>query len=260
MKEITTNRGNKMETTSNQHEQPHIGSAFDLLPKSWNLVKKHWQLFAFVNIPLLFSAVSDILSPTSYFGALGGRLPNTMPTYDQIADNLGGIILISIAVFLIGGFFYTMAVALELRTVDSQESTPNQLATIGKKFWLREIGLLIVSGLIVIAGLILFIVPGIFAFIRLYMGPYIMIDKDLGIIDSIKASNQLTKENMRPVMAVIGVFLLVSFGLSLLEIFPIFGVIVSTVVGIGISLITALRYREITKLSAHQNPAEPVKF
>lgn len=238
-----------MEATDN-HQNGHIGSAFDLLPKSWKLVKEHWQLFAFVNIPLLLSALSDILSPNSYYGALGGRLPNTMPTYDDIADNLGAIFLVSIVIFLIGMFFYTMALALELRTVDGQESSPDQLVSIGKKFWLREIGLLIVSGLIVLIGLILFIVPGIFAIIRIYMAPYIMIDKDLGIIDSIKASNQLAKKNMGPVAAVIGVFILISFALSLLEIFPIFGVIVSTIAGIGFSLIIALRYREITAPSA----------
>lgn len=234
-----------MESSPNQATKPKVGSAFDLPAKSWNIVKKHWQLFAFVNAITILGALGSILSPNSYLATMGGRVPEAIST-DEIMSNAGVILISGVAFLLASTFFYVMAMVLALRTIDDQPSTPSQLFSIGSKFWLREIGLFIVVGLIILVGLILFIVPGIFAIIRLYMSSYILIDRDLGIIESIKASNQLAKDNMGPVTAVIGVYILISIALGLLEIIPVFGIIVSTVAAIGFSLIVALRYRELT--------------
>ncbi len=39
------------------------GSAFDLLGKSYNIVKENWQIFAVVNIFAIIYAVLDAMNP-----------------------------------------------------------------------------------------------------------------------------------------------------------------------------------------------------
>ena len=43
-----------------------VGSVFDLLGKSYRIVKENWQLFAVVNIFTVLYAVMDALNPGDY--------------------------------------------------------------------------------------------------------------------------------------------------------------------------------------------------
>jgi len=52
---------------------------------------------------------------------------------------------------------------------------------------------MILLGLILIAGFILLIIPGIILGIRLYYTPFVLIEQKLGAIDAIKASWEMTR-------------------------------------------------------------------
>jgi uncharacterized membrane protein len=54
----------------------------------------------------------------------------------------------------------------------------------------------LLTGLIAVGGLILLIIPGIYLGLRLKFAAYLVIDKNLGPVDALKASWQMTKGNV----------------------------------------------------------------
>ncbi len=60
---------------------------------------------------------------------------------------------------------------------------------------LKYIGASILEGLIVLAGFLFFIIPGIYLAVKLSMTTYVVVDKKAGPIDAIKSSYEITKGN-----------------------------------------------------------------
>ena len=79
------------------------------------------------------------------------------------------------------------------------------------------------------------------------MAPYHMVDKNLGIMDAIKQSNEQAKGKMSKIYAAIGVIILISLLASIVGSVPILGPLAGAVITIGFSLILALRYQELKK-------------
>lgn len=77
----------------------------------------------------------------------------------------------------------------------------------GLPFALRIFLMQILTVLIILGGLLLLIVPGVIAFQRLLLAQYYLIDQDLGIIDSLKASWADAKEFPGALWGLIGVIL-----------------------------------------------------
>jgi uncharacterized membrane protein len=132
---------------------------------------------------------------------------------------------------------------LMLKVVDGHKADIKDLYTypnIAMKV-VRNIVAGILVGLAVLGGLILFIIPGIYVAVRLMFFTYYIVDKDAGVMDSLKMSWNLTKGG------VINLFLL-----SLLFIFVNF--IGALLFGIGLAvtmpltfLATAVLYRKFQK-------------
>ncbi len=245
---------------SKDAKEAKVGSVFDLPEKSWQLVKKNWQMFAVVNILSLLSAVLAIFSDPpkdeqnyQTFGSAGNMLlgPGLAP-----AIGLGIIVILAFIVASI--FLLAMSTSLELRSSKNETPSFDTLFQTAKKFWLRQLGLFIVMGIIITIGLILLIVPGIYAIGRLIFAPYLMFDKDLGIVDSLKASANLTKGNAGPVWAAIGLTILFGVGAGIIGAFPVIGELLSTLIMIAFSLIIVLRYRELK--AAFPGKAKPADF
>jgi uncharacterized membrane protein len=154
-----------------------------------------------------------------------------------------------LVLFFIIMFFYAMSTRLELLAAKGKRPGLQELIDAGWKYWLRLSGLLLISILIIFIGLILLIVPGVIAFGRLIFAHYVMVDKDLGIADSIKESNRLVKGRASFVWGAIGVMVLVSLAAAILGEIPILGGALAAIVGIGFSLIIVLRYLQIKKVA-----------
>lgn len=132
---------------------------------------------------------------------------------------------------------------LVLKIVDGKKAALSDLYTYsnaGIKV-LRNIVAGLIVGFLVVIGLIFFIIPGIYIGVRLMFFTYYIVDKDAGIIDSIKKSWELTKS---------GVINLFFFGLILLFI-NFLGMLFF---GIGLAitmpltfLATAIVYRKFQK-------------
>lgn len=237
-----------------------IGSVFDLPEKSWNLVKKNWQMFAVVNILSLLSGVLAIFSDPP-------KEENNLNFFEStssllLGPGLGffiGLGVIIVLAFIVASIFLlAMSTSLELRASKNEKPSFDTLFQTAKKFWLRQLGLFIVMGFIITIGLILLIVPGIYAIGRLIFAPYLMFDKDLGIIDSLKASANLTKGNAGPVWASIGLTILFGIGAGIVGSLPLIGELLSTIIIIAFSLILVLRYRELK--AAFPGKAKPADF
>lgn len=246
------------EITKNQPAK--VGSVFDLPGKSIKIVKENWKLFALVNILSIISALFQLNNAKPWedrnfsetFSSAGFGNYN-----ENFTEILGGIAIVGLIVFILTFFLYAMATSLEIRTSNGEKPSFDAIFSDAKRFWLRQIALILVCGFIIVIGLFLLIVPGIIAISRLIMAPYVMFDKKLGIFDSIKASNELAKGNFVAIWSVLIVFILLSILLSaLLGLIPFIGSLLGAIASIGISLMLVLRYRELqSKKSIIAKPA-----
>lgn len=227
-----------------------LGSAFDLLPKSWEIVKKNWQTFAILYSLTLLSAFLGSLpgyEEDGYTGFTGAPLNEFSGL--QLSAALGAGLLTFLIIAAVFILLYAMTTILEVRATEGKTPTVGLLFEEANKnwLWLRLVGLALLSVLILIVGLILLIIPGIIAYGRIIMAPYHMIDKDLGVIDALKASNQMAKEFPGKVWAAIGVTILVTIAVGILGVIPVLGTIAGTLLAIAWSLVIVLRYQQLKK-------------
>ncbi len=215
-------------------------SAFDLVPRSFELVSKNLPLFALVSsAPLLMTVLSAVnskevevgssLSPGLLFQSALGMAP-------AVALILGIISLV----------LQTMALGLVLKAAQDKTANLNELTETARKFTLKYLGLSILSGLVIVLGFVLLIVPGFIAITRLFLASYVMVSENLGVVESMKRSSELSKGNAGAIWGVIGVTILLGIiGQILGFISPVVGAVVASLLGIGYSVAPAIRYLEL---------------
>lgn len=242
-------KGSEKMSDINQKANSDVGSVFDLPRKSFELVKNNWEMFAFVNIVALLSAFVSIFNKD--IPSYGNFSTNTLTDNDILTGtDLWVITIVGLLVALVSIFFYSMTVGLNVDTVRGKKPNIDRLLEIGKKFWLRQLALVIVLSIIIAIGLILLIIPGIIAILRLSFAPYLMYERNLGVMDSLKASAEVTKGKMGAVAAAILVTMGIGIVLGIFQGLPVLGPIIVVVGTIAFSLIIALRYAEINKSGA----------
>lgn len=232
----------------------YMPSAFDLFTPSKELVLKNiWIFGPLYAVPLIFYIHSWIWSP----------LPNQHVRFWQHSSGFssgwpGGpwpsyltftFIGFSILWFLIIAFIGTVAqIMSQAAQLDAAENKPldfKDLWAVVKKMGWRLLGLYIVMGVSIAIGLILLVIPGLILIRRFFLAPYIMIEKNQGIMDSLNESAQFSKINTGAIWGVIGVMFLI----GLANIIPIIGGLASFVFGSLYSVAPALRYQQLKKLA-----------
>lgn len=233
--------------TDNKTNSPRVGSVFELLGKSANIVKANWQMFAVVNILAILSAIGnaaganrEIESSWTYNGSQITGFSGTELT-GMLGVGLGLILLF----VLVGIFLFTMATCLEVKSSAGKKPGLSELFADGKKYFFRIIGVVLLAGLIVFGGFILFIVPGVIALGRLIMSPYHLVDKDISVTEALKQSNKQAKGRMGLIFPAIGVAILVSIAASVVGAIPILGPLAGAAISIAYSLVLALRYQQL---------------
>lgn len=229
-------------------QQAAYNSVFDLPAKSWELVWKNWQMFAVVNIFMLVNALIYSLQGTSRSDVHpeSAKYPEQiLGPVEQYILELGAALFFAFVVVNI--FLMAMSIVLQIKSSKGKQPGLQELASEGGKYWLKLFILYILIILLVVGGLILLIIPGLFAITRLAMAPYAMVDKNLGIIEAMKESNRLTKDRADKVWAAIGIALLIAFGAGVISTLPYLGPIVGSVAFIAYSLLLPLRYLELRK-------------
>jgi hypothetical protein len=130
-----------------------------------------------------------------------------------------------------------------LRAADGEKFGFWDTFKLGRKFFWRVLGLFLSMALVVAAGLILFVVPGLVMLKRYFLAPFYMIDKDLGVFDAMRASADDTAETG----GVWGILAAVVI-LSTPSLIPGIGWALATALGVLYICVPALRYREIQQV------------
>lgn len=145
----------------------------ELLRFGWEAFKK--RPWFFIGAVLLIVIISGILS---------GLAPDPVQTPSDF--------VIALAVVILNVFIEMGLVAFALKAHADIEKVTLKDLWHPQRFWQYAV-VKILTGIIVVIGLILLIVPGIIAALALIFATYLVIDKNLGPIEAIKESVRITK-------------------------------------------------------------------
>ncbi len=143
----------------------------------WQIMKKNF--FFFVGILLFIIAIQ--------------LLPVILTNIDLFASDIASIITY-LLVMLVGIIVGMGAIKISLNFCDHKKSSFSTLFSQYRLFFIYLLTTIIYS-LIVLLGFILFIIPGIYLAIRFAFFEYFIIDKKMGVIQSLKESWKITKGN-----------------------------------------------------------------
>lgn len=145
-----------------------------LIKQAWELVKKNVRLVAllmgaFVVFNIVQSAVSGIFQNSPLFS-----------------------LVISLAFSALSIFFEIGFIKIVLKLVDGVKAEFQELWAY-PQYFVNMLLSSILYGLIVVAGFILLIIPGIYLALRLQFYSFYVVDKNAGITDSLKMSWEKTR-------------------------------------------------------------------
>ncbi len=197
-------------------------ASLDSFAPAWDLLTKHiglWGalwLLGFVPVLIIgvlvamtFSVNSDVF--------VGKAVPTT--TGIDISSLLGALLVWALLAGVYSIFVYAAQLHAMLEAANNKSVSFAQAINAGKASFGRLLVLTLVMMLILAAGFIAFIIPGIILGVLLLFAPLISIDKKTGALESIRASIDLVSANVGKVV----VFILAAF---------LFAVVVTLLAGI----------------------------
>ena len=165
----------------------------EILKTAWGIFKEKmlfvWLVFAIIwGVSLFFGLLQKRVGEESIFGLL--------------------VALVSLVASII---LQLGLIRIYLDLIDKKDTKVETLFSEYQHFF-RYIVASILYGLVVIIGLIFFIVPGIYLALRYSFYSYFIIDKNVGILESLQKSSELTRGNKWKIL----LFLLVICGINIL--------------------------------------------
>jgi uncharacterized membrane protein len=179
----------------------------------WETFKQRpWLFVGSTIIILLASAVSEGIS-SAVDAAITGSV--------EEPSILGAVVNLALGTLISMG-----ATAFYLVAHDNAEAADLSLLWHPQPFW-KYLGMYILVALVIAAGLILLIVPGIIFALMFMFAPFIVIERELGPIDSMKESNRITRGHKWPLfgllllLVAINLLGLLALGVGLLVSVPV---------------------------------------
>jgi hypothetical protein len=152
----------------------------------WETFKKRpWILIGAFLLVVVISSVPGILSPHPEIGPDGEIIPQPATTW--------GLIM-SLASLVISFFVGLGLTTFSLRAHDNIATVQISDLWNPQPFW-RFVGGEILATLVIIAGFILLVVPGVIAAVGPGFVPFLLVDRPIGPVDSLKESWRITKGN-----------------------------------------------------------------
>lgn len=199
----------------------HTLSVGDSIRFAWATFKK--RPWFFVGIAAFIVLVSGIIS----------RLT---PSQDSAA-----FMLVAIGFFIsavINVFLKMGTINLLLKAHDAPSSARFGDLWAPDQFW-NYVGAAIISGVIIVIGFILLIVPGIYFALRFLFVPYLVVDRKLSPMDALKESSRITKGQK-------GALLLLLLALLALNILGAIALVVGLLVTIPMTMLSIVHaYRTL---------------
>ncbi len=185
-----------------------IGFGWDIFKRNIGFFIK-LQLFILFVIYILPSVITEVLSSIlDYLATLGGELGPSSTVQ-------GGLVVVGLVIFIFSVFItlvqWVVSMGLIKISLNFCDGVASRIRTLFEpwKLILRYIGGTILYFLIILGGLILLIVPGIIWAIKYQFYVYLIVDKKMRVLESIKKSGEITKGS---------IWLLFLFGLAVIGI------------------------------------------
>ena len=186
---------------------PHIN-------RGWELFKKHWGYV--LGVTILYLIIGNAFSLLSIVAQSNSSEPSGLSSSLDVVSNLWAI-------------FLAIGITRLYFALFDKDKEDFALLFSGLDIYLRYLGASILIGLIVVGGLILFIIPGIYFALKYQFAFYLIIDKNMRVRDSMRLSAKMTKGVKMKLLGfsfVIGLINLVGlllFGVGLLVTIPVSG-------------------------------------
>lgn len=165
------------------------------------------------------------------------------------------VFVLSILALLAALVFAPAIIQTQIASVKDQKVEFNEAFNKAKPFVLRFIGLGLLAGLVIFVGLLLLIVPGLLAIFFFSYAGYVLVDKNVGVVDSLKASYELAKEYWKVTLGLV----LVNIAISIVGYVPLIGGLASIVLTIAYFCLPAIVYTAIAGKKTAVAEAEVVK-
>jgi hypothetical protein len=224
----------KVKTTSKAQEVP---SAFSLFRPSWEGLKLNiLELVVFFLVPtaaltIYFAIVSAAASVTGNGDGIG--------TGSIVLFAVGGL-----AALIYGVLLGPAIVHIQLKSARMEKASYQSAWEVSKKFWWRFLLLSLTVGIVIFIGLLLLIVPGIIFIRRYFLSQYALIDRDLGLGASMRASDELSRGRAMSIFGIIGVDILINVP----SFIPIIGSVITFLLQIAYFCAPAIRYQQLKSL------------
>ena len=186
----------------------------NVVRRSWDVFKAHWGTLWLVII--IFAVVESVMSGLT----------------DAVTKQGGGI-LVAAAITVIGIIVSLLLriglVRITLTLADDGKASLKELY-LGSQYLLRYLFASILYGILVIVGFLLLLIPGIYWSLKYGQYRMLIVDKNLGVLDSFKESARITADKKWKILLVS----LAYAGLMILSMAPlILGVIIFGVLSSG---------------------------
>jgi hypothetical protein len=144
-------------------------------------------------------------------------------------------------IFLLALPTYALAVA------DKKQLSLSRFMQFNARKYFSAFGASLLYGLIVLGSALLLIVPAIWTIAWFSLCVLLVVDKNLGPIQALKASKELIQHHKAKVWGILGATLLLTFGSMIVLLIPYVGTVASPLLSCGIALLsataTAMLYR-----------------
>ena len=228
-------QSNQMQPSNNQNTQ--FPSVFSLYGESFDALKK-----AFVTLIRL--ALRPILALLPILLVLILQTVNTANSGSNTVINVASIIIgflsvvaaIALAIRVAPAFTYVQLEAVRGNDVDDQTALTATKEMVGNYFFAS-----LLTGLIIIGGFILLIIPGFFMLKRYILVGYHLVDHKLSVREAMDRSKQYSEKYSGAHWGLIGLQIVI----NLVTYLPLIGPIASLAMSVIYYMTPAVRYEQI---------------
>ncbi|MEK7116077.1 MAG: hypothetical protein AAB879_01640 [Patescibacteria group bacterium] len=206
--------------------QKSLPSALDLIKDSWSLFTTSWNELVKISIWFLYIGLAHF----------------ALAVLQKIAPTAETILFIPVFVaMIILEIWISVRLMRAVLAVDSGKKPDRSRAerALAWRLWLPLVLVGMLQGFIILGGIVLFILPGIFLFVAISFSQFCLIDQDLRGLKAISASYQLVKGRW---FAVLWRMFATGF---------IFGLGVMIVVGVLLAILAALAGQSALRENVH---------
>lgn len=212
---------------------------------AWKTVKQHWMTLipVMLGLALIGQIVQAIVRPDEN----PNKLADWMHwDWNAFVSNMAGNLLVTTVSVILGA----IAIKVALQYVDGKVSDFSSLFRgITPELLVKVIAASLLLNIVVVVGLLLLVIPGIYLFLRYSQAVYVLVDRDTGILEAFKESAELMEGAKLQ-------YILFGIVCTLLIILGIVALLVGVIVALPVVYVAAAHvYRQLSKRAASRTKA-----